>query len=233
MKKTFESKLSQLRKKFNSKLIDLINIAYPNMVEKNEMLLKDSVSLSTANNESNLAGSVLRISHLVSSKPSALMSSLNYSMSVIDPKISQICIPEFRFMDVLISEEKLNMDTEELNLKLLNKVELLQAQLSYYKKLSQDREHIEKVYIRQIDTNIDSHRILRELASKTKKVSLLESRVKKLETTVRKFEIDSKKQLIQTKAETDELIEDELSKQRSTIDEYIKDYITTLLINCD
>ena len=68
-KKTFEGKVTQLRKKFNSKLVEMSKNVYPNMIEKDDMLLKDSILTQSKPNESNLAASALRISQLVSAKP--------------------------------------------------------------------------------------------------------------------------------------------------------------------
>ena len=69
-KKTFDSKVTQLRKGFNSKLVELSKNVYPNFNSNESILLKESVA-SNRNNETHFGNSVLRVSQLVSSKNTA------------------------------------------------------------------------------------------------------------------------------------------------------------------
>ena len=85
------------------------------------------------------------------------------------------------------------------------------------------------MYIRQNDYGLETHKLLRELSEKSKKIHLLESRVQKFENSVKKFEIDVNNKSIQDKIDTDEKIEAELKLQKEKLEEYVKSHLKTIL----
>ena len=111
----------------------------------------------------------------------------------------------------------------------MNQIEYLNKQLYYYKSIWQNNLYIEKVYIRQNYYGLETHKLLRELLEKFKKISILELRVQKFENSVKKFKIDVNNKSIQDKIDTDEKIEAELKSQREKLDKYLKSRLQIIL----
>jgi hypothetical protein len=234
-KKTFENKIMHIRKQFNERLIELAMDGCRGINDDN-ILLKESYVHSkyliyktytiepnkgdNFSSESQLADSILRMSHLTNPKLPSV--SQNMQLSLDNPKYKNY-LNQFSICTTcafLVTDLRL-------------KVKHLNEMVGYYKALSLPSSEVDIIVFWAIDQNaeVKGYELLRENASKTKQIILLENRVKKMQNTIKKYEIDRDAMEIHKRVQIEKAVEAEIDRVRITvvsIKEYLKDLLNDL-----
>lgn len=242
MKHTFDTKLKQLRKEYNNKLVDYGKSIYPNMVDKQNVLFEDSFVQSRTNTkqDSQLHGSILRMSHLTNSKltPTNEFNALkqietaeniNDVVSMYRKLTEQIVqlMQENKVLQMQVIRSDAKMKEEALNLNWSQQVEVLDTKLEQLNNFTSKDAKFELCVVTDIDQHkeIETYKLLRDLAAKTKKINSLEKRISMLEM----LQKTSQMQSYNDKIDIEEKIQLEIEEQAENIDQYIKTQLPSLV----
>ena len=244
-KKSFNEKLIEIKKKFGGKLVEFGSSIYPNIANKDKKTLNSSFMQSKGQGatEGQFQGSILRISQLVSTKPDTKedlsilgnleqVENINDLISLHSKYVEHITelTTENRILKMQVIESDTKLNQEALIWNLIQKIESLNQHLQYYKSCINENQHGVEFVVAEIDQNkeIENCKLIRELASKTKKISLLDKRVTKLESLSKTSKIYSFKD----KIEFDEKIEQEVQLKFESLDKYMKEQLSFLVTDC-
>jgi hypothetical protein len=242
VKKIFDGKVSELKKMFNNKLIEYGKAIYPNMVDKRNILFEDSFVQSkvTHKKEADMLESVLRMSHLAHSKISTKndesiahrienVGNIDDVISHHNKLIDQIVTlkKENQILQMKVIESDKNLDEQIFDTHLMLRIEQLNKHVHYFRSKHYDESWKDEFPVLDIDQHkeIETYKLYRELASKTKKISQLEKRIQKLEI----HEKSSKLQSYQDKITIDEKIQQEVEEQTENLENYVKSHLSLML----
>ena len=135
-------------------------------------------------------------------------------------------ITENRILKTQVIESDSKLNQEVLNWSLIQEIENLNQHIQYYKSwVNKNYNSIDFVVV-EIDQNkeIENCKLIRELASKTKKISLLERRIAKLESANKTTKIHS----FNEKIDVNEKIEQESQLKFESYDVSMKEHLSIL-----